>query len=513
MLVHQLLEESAKRQPEATALVCGANRVSYAALDALANQVAHGLRQRGVKRGDRVAIFLHNSVEAVAALFGVLKADAVFVIINFQTKHEKLAYILNHCGAVALLTEARLTRHGLIGNLRQEVATLQHVVFCGRGAEAQAREPDDALTWEQLRSECASTPPVSVNIDLDLACLVYTSGSTGEPKGVMCDHSNVVFVTRSIAQYLEHVPTDVVLSVLPLSFSYGLYQALVTLSTGGRLVLEESFAFPAAVLQKFAAEQVTGFAGVPTIYSLILSLDLQQFELSKLRYLTNAAAALPEEHVRQLRRRLPKTRLFCMHGLTEVARTVYLPPEEVERRFGSVGTAIPGTEVWLEDEAGRRLGAGEVGEMVIRGRHVMRGYLNDPEATAARFRPGRVPGERICYSGDLFRTDADGYFYFVSRKDDIIKSRGEKVPPKEVENVLYTLPGVMEAAVIGVPDAVLGQAIKAFLVVAPGRSYSEGQVLSHCKAHLEDFMVPRLVEFRDALPKTTSGKIRKVDLR
>jgi long-chain acyl-CoA synthetase len=513
MLVQELLERSARQGPEAIALVCGGRRVSYAELDALANGVAHGLQKQGVQRGDRVAIFLHNSVEAVAAMFGVLKAGGTFVVLNFQTKHEKLAYILNHCGATVLFTEARLTRHGLVAALRAEVVSLKHVIFCGRGAAEQAKQQAAAVAWDDFIAPALLTPPPKRNIDLDLACLVYTSGSTGEPKGVMCDHSNVVFVTKSIAEYLGHTETDVVLSVLPLSFSYGLYQLMVTLGTGGRLVLEESFAFPAAILQKFAAERVTGFAGVPTIYSLILSLDLSQFELSSLRYLTNAAAALPEEHLKRLRARFPEVGIFCMHGLTEVARTVYLPPGEVERRHGSVGIAIPGTEVWLEDEQGKRVRPGEVGEMVVRGRHVMRGYLNDPEATAARFRPGSVPGERLCYSGDLFRTDAEGYFYFVSRKDDIIKSRGEKVPPKEVENVLYTLEGVMEAAVIGVPDAILGQAIKAFVVLAPGKSYTDGQILSHCKAHLEDFMVPRLVEFREALPKTTSGKIRKVELR
>jgi long-chain acyl-CoA synthetase len=513
MLVQELLESSARQWPEAIALVCGGRRVSYAELDALANGVAHGLQQQGVQRGDRVAIFLHNSVEAVAAMFGVLKAGGTFVVLNFQTKHEKLAYILNHCSATVLFTEARLTRHGLVAALRAEVSSLKHVIFCGRGSAEQAKQQAGAIAWDDFIAPQPATTPPRQNIDLDLACLVYTSGSTGEPKGVMCDHSNVVFVTKSIAEYLGHTETDVVLSVLPLSFSYGLYQLLVTIGTGGRLILEESFAFPAAVLQKFAAERVTGFAGVPTIYSLILALDLNQFDLASLRYLTNAAAALPEEHLKRLRGRFPQVSIFCMHGLTEVARTVYLPPGEVERRHGSVGIAIPGTEVWLEDEQGRRIGSGEVGEMVIRGRHVMRGYLNDPEATAARFRPGQLPGERLCYSGDLFRTDADGYFYFVSRKDDIIKSRGEKVPPKEVENVLYTLEGVMEAAVIGVPDAVLGQAIKAFVVLAPGKSYTDGQILSHCKAHLEDFMVPRLVEFRDSLPKTTSGKIRKVDLR
>jgi len=190
---------------------------------------------------------------------------------------------------------------------------------------------------------------------------------------------------------------------------------------------------------------------------------------------------------------------------------LYLPPEQLKNRPGSVGIAIPGTEVWLEDENGNRLSPGEIGELVIRGGHVMMGYWERPEATAQRYRPGPIAGERVCYSGDLFRMDEEGFLYFVGRKDDIIKSRGEKVAPKEVENVLYSLPGVTETAVIGVPDPVLGQAIKAILVVPDG-GLTEKEVLGYCKAHLEDFMVPQMVEFRDELPKTSSGKIKKTDL-
>jgi acyl-CoA synthetase (AMP-forming)/AMP-acid ligase II len=215
--------------------------------------------------------------------------------------------------------------------------------------------------------------------------------------------------------------------------------------------------------------------------------------------------------VLELRRTFHWARLYSMYGLTETKRTLYLPPEEVERRPGSVGIAIPGTEVWIEDEQGNRLGPGEVGELVVRGRHVMRGYWEAPEATAQRFRPGPLPGERVCYTGDLFRMDADGFLYFVGRKDDIIKSRGEKVAPKEVENVIYELPGVVAVAVVGVPDPILGQAIKAF-VVTKNADLTEMQVLAHCRSRLEDFMVPRYVEFRDELPVNTSGKIARREL-
>jgi acyl-coenzyme A synthetase/AMP-(fatty) acid ligase len=287
---------------------------------------------------------------------------------------------------------------------------------------------------------------------------------------------------------------------------------MATFCSGGTLVLEESFAFPDTIFEKMAQERVTGFAGVPTIYSMLLGMNLQPFDLSSLRYLTNAAAGLPVEHVKRLRQQFPKVDLYLMHGLTEVARTMYLPPDQTDQRPDSSGIAIPGTELWIEGDTGQRLGAGETGELVVRGRNVMRGYWNDDALSAERFRPGPISGERLCYTGDLFKMDAEGYFYFVSRKDDIIKSRGEKVAPREVENVLYTIAGVQDAAVVGVPDPIMGQAIKAF-IVAPGAALTEAAVISHCKSRLEEFMVPRQVEFRTELPKTGSGKIRRIDLK
>jgi long-chain acyl-CoA synthetase len=356
----------------------------------------------------------------------------------------------------------------------------------------------------------AERPP-RINIDLDLACLVYTSGSSGEPKGVMCDHSNVVFATSSIIEYLQNDEDDVVLSVIPMSFDYGLYQVLMVFKFRGTLILERGFAYPAMILKRIAEERVTGFPLVPTIMARLLQMDLDACNFSSVRYVTNTAAALPPSHIMEFRKKFPHVSIMSMYGLTETKRTLYLPPDQIDVRPGSVGVAIPGTEVWLEDEKGGRLGPNTVGELVVRGRHVMRGYWNDPGATAARYRPGQLPGERICYSGDLFRMDSEGYFYFVGRKDDIIKSRGEKVAPKEIENVLYMLPGVVEAAVIGVPDSILGEAIKAFLV-CPGAALTVREVLAHCRTYLEDFMLPKYVEFRDELPKTPSGKIRKADL-
>jgi acyl-CoA synthetase (AMP-forming)/AMP-acid ligase II len=285
----------------------------------------------------------------------------------------------------------------------------------------------------------------------------------------------------------------------------------MTIKFGGCLVLERWFAFPAVILNRIGVEKVTGFPGVPTIFALLLQMDLKRFNLSSLRYITNTAAALPPNHIDAIREAFPGVKIFSMYGLTETKRTLYLPPEELERRPASVGIPIPGTEAWLVNENGDRIGAGEIGELVVRGRHVMRGYWNDPDTTAERFKPGSIPGERLCYTGDLFRMDEQGYFFFVSRKDDIIKCRGEKVSPREIENVLYKLPAVREAAVIGVPDPVMGQSIKAFVAISDP-SMTEADILRHCRIHLEDLLMPRQVVILPGLPKTDSGKISKKDL-
>jgi len=505
MLVQEFLENSADRTPDKVGLICDGHRLTYAEMEAQANRLAHALTAHGLERGGRVALYLPNSVELVISIFAALKAGGVFVVVNHSTKYQKLAYVLNNCQASALVASGR--RADWAVRLAKDVPSLKATVLAPRSPV----KSQGFLSFEAIQEDYSSERPLKTNIDRDLACLIYTSGSTGDPKGVMSDHSNVAFAASSVIEYLENREDDVVINVLPLSFDYGLYQLLMVLKFGGTLVLEKGFNYPAAILKRMEEEQVTGFPGVPTIFAVLLQMDLNPYDLSSLRYLTNTAAALPPSHITQLREKFPQATLYSMYGLTETKRTLYLPPDQLDRRPGSVGVAIPGTEVWIEDEEGRRLGPGQVGELVVRGRHVMRGYWGNPEATAARYRPGPIPGERVCYTGDLFRMDEEGFMYFVSRKDDIIKSRGEKVAPKEVENVLYGLKGVREAAVIGVPDPILGQAIKAF-VVTDGAGLSEADVLAHCRANLEDFMMPRYVEFCQELPKTSSGKIKKTSL-
>jgi len=415
-----------------------------------------------------------------------MKTGTVFVVLSYSTKAERLSHILSDCQPRIVITDEKAA---------------------GRVNDGGRTGSDVIVVGDYASEEC--DPAISVHcFASDLACIIYTSGSTARPKGVMCEHGSMEFVARAVMSYLENTEDDVILSALPLSFSYGLYQALTTFMLGATLVLEARFAYPVSLLQRIQEERVTGLPAVPTMLVSLLQLDFAGFDLTSLRYITNAAAALPVEHVRQLRAVLPNVRLYSMYGQTETKRSLYLPPDQIDRRPDSVGIAIPGTEVWIEDENGARPGPGEVGELVVRGRHVMRGYWRDPEATAERFSAGRYDGERVFRSGDLFRMDREGYLYFIGRKDDMIKTRGEKVAPKEVEMLLHAIPGVREAAVLGVPDAVMGEAVKAFIVADQSR-VTTSRVLAHCRAHLEEFMVPKYVEFRDQLPRTESGKVFK----
>jgi amino acid adenylation domain-containing protein len=512
LLLHDFLTQSAAHFPHKVALTCDKHDYTYTELDTASSAVARALRQRGVERGDRVVVYAENSVETVISFWAVLKADAVVSIVNPQTRADKLKYLLNDCRPSAFISDI-----GLRSSFEEAVRaapSVRAVLLSGPATPSALSQIPRAEAFEKaLRAGATSDPLPRRALDIDLAAIVYTSGSTGDAKGVMLTHRNMLTAARSITTYLENTSEDVILNVLPMSFDYGLYQMIMAFRVGARLVLEKSFTYPAQVLNTVVSEKVTGFPGVPTIFAMLAEFkSLSSFDLSRIRYVSNTAAALATKHIEFLKQTFPKARLYSMYGLTECKRVSYLPPDDLDRKPGSVGLPIPNTEVWVVDEHDQRVAPGEVGQLVVRGATVMRGYWEKPEQTAKKLRPGPLPGEHVLYTGDYAKLDEDGYLYFVGRMDDIIKSRGEKVAPKEVENVIVGLPGVKETAVIGVPDPVLGDAVKAFVVLEQGASVDETTVLRHCQKHLEGFMVPKYVVFIDELPKTSSGKITKVGL-
>ena len=475
---------AAAQRPEHPAVITSDGALTFAELDAAADRVAAGLAEAGVRRGDRVMLLLPNGLDAVVAIYGTLRAGAILAPLHPAVKREKLARLLADAGAGVLITDAD----------HAETAT-------AAAAEAEVRVVEDVGS---LGGSAVPPPPLSV----DLAAIIYTSGSTGEPNGVTLTHQNMTFVADSIIEYLRIGPEDRTLCALPLSFGYGLYQLLTAVRTAGTVVLEPGIGLPGRLVALLEEQRITVLPGVPTLFELLTAFGgLEQRELPDLRALTNAGAALALDTLAAVRKSFPRAELFSMYGQTECQRVCYLPPDQLDARPASVGIPIPGTEAWIEDERGELAPPDVVGELFVRGAHVMQGYWNKPEATAKRLRPGRSPAERVLATGDLFRRDAEGYLYFVSRRDDIIKSRGEKVVPREVEEVLRRAPGVREVAVVGVPDKRLGEAVHAHVTSQPDAELDERELLRHCAELLEDFMVPRRIVLHDELAKTANGKI------
>jgi long-chain acyl-CoA synthetase len=510
-VVHQrLLQDSllasAERLPEHPALVVGPERLTYQDFLDQSLRLARALQDAGLARGDRVAIYMDNSAPCALSIFATLLAGGVFVIVNPQTKADKLLYILEDSEAAILVTEGSIARTGL--QAARQAPSVKAVIAASAPSDAEAD-----LDLSRLLESVAPEPRPSGIIPSDLAALIYTSGSTGFPKGVMMTHLSMVFAAASISEYLRLGPEERILNVLPLAFDYGLYQLLMAVRLGATLVLERSFAFPAQTVKRVEEEEVTVFPGVPTVFATLLSArKALGIRLPSVRRVTNTAADLPASFHDELDEMFPNALIFRMYGLTECKRVSYLEPELVAAKPTSVGRPIPGTEAMVLRPDGSRVDPGEVGVLYVRGPHVMAGYWRKPEQTAEMLVAGPVPGERMLCTQDNFTVDEDGFLYFVGRTDDIIKTRGEKVSPIEVENALFAIDGVKEAAVVGVPDEALGEAIRAFVVLDDGAPLSEQDVIAACRTRLENFMVPQEVAFLDALPTTATGKVRRKSL-
>jgi long-chain acyl-CoA synthetase len=503
-LLHDSLLVAAHDYADKPAVVTKEARLTYAELLDQSSRLARGLQDLGLQRGDRVAIFMDNTAACTVAIFGTLIAGGVFMVVNPQTKADKLAFILDDSEASILLTENSLAR--IFTPAIEEATSLRAVLSAG------ASDGSGSVRDFQAVVDAAEPAPDDPGtIPNDLAALIYTSGSTGNPKGVMLTHANMVFAAGSISEYLRLSTDDRILSVLPLAFDYGLYQLLMSVRLGATLALERSFVFPAETLKRLEQEEITVFPGVPTVYATLLGMKGER-TFPKVTRLTNTAAGLPPDFHDRLLERFPNALIFRMYGLTECKRVSYLEPELLNEKPTSVGKAMPGTETFVLDAGGNPVAPGETGVLYVRGPHVMAGYWRQPELTAHMLKDGPVEGERMLCTHDFFTVDEEGYLYFLGRSDDIIKTRGEKVSPLEVENALYSLGGIREAAVVGIPDEVLGEAIRAYVALEDGVELTEKEIVAGCRTKLESFMVPKEVVIRDELPKTTTGKIRKKGL-
>ncbi len=508
MFVHDYIRASARARPDKIALISGDRQLTFRQIDEDSDRLAAALQRLGVTRGDRVAAMLENSPEMVIALWAALKAGAVFMPVNHATKAGTLDFILKDAEPKCLLIQPQFRQR--TAEVLAAAPASMAVIWTG-AKTAGCDGPRLADILEQPHEQSAD-PHL---IDQDLSLIIYTSGSTGRPKGVMLTHRNICNNVWSISTYLGNTPDDIVMCVLPLAFDYGLFQILTGARVGFTVVLEHSFAFPVDVLKRIGKHRVTGLPGVPTIFARMLQFaPFTDMDMSSLRYITNTAAAFPPAHIRRLRELLPQATIFSMYGVTETTRVAYLDPAKLEAKITSVGQAMPNSETYIVDEEGRRVGPRETGELVVRGTAVMRGYWRRPEETAKALRDCVfMPGEKVFHTGDLFWADEDGDLYFVGRRDDVFKCRGEKVSPKEVENALHELEEIAETAVIGVPDPIDGLAVKAFIVLHEGRELSEEALRHHCRMRLEPWLQPKHFTFCASLPKTDSGKITRHALR
>jgi long-chain acyl-CoA synthetase len=517
-LVHSFLADSAGLFPERQALFAFGNWHTYGELNSRANRLAHLLLSHGLNKGDRVALFIENSPEYVVSYYAVLKAGGTTVALNTENTAEDIGYILRDCGVRFLIAGHRLaarTLSPLPSDPHAEHAafgtSLEKVLIWNAPKEAAAVFMGRPVTGlPEALADCSDNDPGVRLIDLDVASIVYTSGSTGRPRGAVLSHLNIVSNTRSITDYLELTPEDRVLAVLPFYYIYGKSLLNTHFFAGGSIVVDNRFLYPNVILQTMREQDVTGFAGVPSTYSILLSRsNLKASKFPKLRYVTQAGGAMAPAIQKEVAEAFAPARLFIMYGATEAsARLSYLDPHDLPRKWGSIGKAIANVELFVADEGGHSVPFGEEGEIVARGSNLMSGYWNHPEETEKVLKNG------LYYTGDIGRMDEEGFLFVVGRTKDMIKIGGNRVSAKEIEEALHEHPAIVEAAVVGVQDDVLGEAPKAFIVVKRG---SSDRLLDELPAflqkHLAAYKIPKLYEVRDALPKSDSGKILKLKLR
>lgn len=513
------LERAAQRFGDRCAIQQGADTLSYSGIWQNASNVAGYLREQGLRDGDRVALLLDNSADFVSSFYGTLLAGGIAVLLNAAAREREIRAWLEHSGAGWLITEEH--RADAVAMAAQSARNVRVIVRGNRNAAAPKIESAESLaTIIDAQIPFAPTFPSD---DTRAACIIYTSGTTGSPKGVVLTHRNLASNTAAIVEYLQLGPLDSVLSILPFYYSYGSSVLHSHIQAGARIVLESNLVYPHLVVATLAQERVTGFAGVPSTYALLLNrVELQKFDLSALRYVTQAGGAMSPALTQRLRAAMPATQLFVMYGQTEAtARLSYLPPAMLDSKPGSVGIPVQGVEIEIRDPSGAALpraqtgeaqtgeaqtGEAQTGEVWVRGPNVMQGYWEDPAATARVLRDGWLS------TGDMGYLDTDGYLYLHGRRADMIKTGAHRVHPRDVEEVIEELAEVAEVAVVGVDDEVLGQAVAAYVVRTPESQLDAASLKMHCRGRLAAYKIPKSIEFVPALPKTASGKTRRIEL-
>ena len=512
-LLSELIRASALRQPDAIALTSGSESISYGTLAQAIDAFASGAVALNLGRGERVGIYLDKRPETVISAFGTAAAGGAFVPLNPILKPDQVRYILRDCNVRVLVSSPE--RCAALAGVLGGCPDLRHLVLTSERTSAPTG-PVPVHAWPEVLAGPGRAPHRV--IDTDIAAILYTSGSTGKPKGVVLSHRNMVAGAKSVASYLGNHGDDTLLAALPLSFDAGFSQLTTAFHAGARVALI-NYLLPRDVINALVREHVTGLTAVPPLYIQLAQLDWPASIGEHLRYFANTGGRLPLETLKALRSRVPRAKPFLMYGLTEAFRSTYLPPEEVDRRPDSIGKAIPNAEILVLRPDGTCCVPDEPGELVHRGALVAMGYWNDPEKTAERFKPlpGREGGfvlpELAVFSGDTVRTDAEGFLYFVGRRDEMIKTSGYRVSPTEIEEVVYATNLVGEAAAFGVPHPTLGQAIVLIATPKDGSALEEAALLAECRTRLPAYMVPTVIGIRQGLlPRNPNGKIDRKSL-
>jgi long-chain acyl-CoA synthetase len=501
-LIHHFLEVGASVFPDKIALIHEDVRATYAQINAKANQLAKWLINQGVAPGDRIALILENCLEYVISYYGGLKAGAVIAPFNTDIKSDGLRYLLGELEAKAIISSAKFE------NILQESDLpqfhLQALVLKSPKLK-WPNQPLAVLSWDDLISDDNFPNPNLAIEGTALGSIIYTSGSTGKPKGVMLSHRNIVANVHSICQYLHLTQKDIQMAVLPFFYVMGKSLLNTHFAVGGTLVVNNKFTFPVAVIKQMVEERVTGFSGVPSTYAYLLHrspLAKYRDKLESLRYCSQAGGHMSRQIKEELRKVLPgHTQIYIMYGATEAsARLSYLEPERFADKMESIGKAIPDVQLRVLGEDGTEVPIGQIGELVASGANIMQGYWKDPEATA------KALDENGYHTGDLCYQDEEGFFFLVGRKDNLLKVGGHRVSPQEIEDVLMSTGFLLEAAILGVPDELLGHRLIALLTPKSQKLTAE-QIVGFCAGRLPKHQLPSEIRFVSALPKTTSGKI------
>ncbi len=512
-MLHAFLSEIAAKIPDKTAVIHGQRRVTYGEINRGVSKVASFLLNSGMNAGDRAGIMSENSPEYIISYFGIQRAGGISVDINHQYSSHEVKKVLNDCFTTILFVEKKFIK--VIEIIVTEVPSLKAIIII----DSPQKGPLPRLTKRETaafhsanyfflediinnENTVSTFPEVAGK---DIASIVYTSGTTGEPRGVMLSHDNFLSNADSIIKYLRLTEADSVMVVLPFCYSYGKSLLNTHIMVGGTLVLENSFMYPNVVLDKMIEEDVIGFAGVPSTFAILLNRSsIRNYRFPNLRYVTQAGGPMSPKHARELSLILSDIQIYIMYGQTEAtARLTYLEPQDLFRKPGSIGKPIPGVEVELIKDGGIPAGEGEEGEIVVTGKNVMVGYWNNPEETRKVLKDGKL------YTGDIAKKDDEGYLYIVGRRSDMIKSGAHRISPKEIEEVILGMHEVHEVTVVGIEDEILGEAIRVVIVLKDGHEMDAKKVQRHCRLKLAPFKIPKEVFFVDELPKTSAGKVQR----